>query len=77
MCQRGVGGRGAHAPPPDSGRSEGAAGSSGVPHYCVPPQIFTLWHTPDPQVFLRNLSKTFSLKNLLMSLDLLYVFRKL
>ena len=34
MCQGG----GAHAPP-DFGRSEGAAGSAGLPHYCVPPRF--------------------------------------
>ena len=31
---------------PDFGRSEGAAGSGGAPHYYVPPQIFRLWHMP-------------------------------
>ena len=36
---------GAHAPP-DFGRSEGAAGSGGAPHYYVPPQIFRLWTMP-------------------------------
>ena len=33
--------------PPDFGRSEGAAGSGGAPHYYTPPQIFRLWHMPD------------------------------
>ena len=37
---------GAHAPP-DFGRSEGAAGSGGAPHYYVPPQIFRLWTMPE------------------------------
>ena len=32
-------GGGAHAPP-DFGRSEGAAGSGGAPHYYVPPTDF-------------------------------------
>ena len=40
MVQRGGGAWGAHAPPPDFGRSEGA------PHYYVPPQIFRLWTMP-------------------------------
>ena len=31
---------------PDFGRSEGAAGSGGAPHYYVPPQIFRLLHMP-------------------------------
>ena len=31
---------------PDFGRSEGAAGSGGAPHYYVPPQIFRLWTMP-------------------------------
>ena len=46
MYQKGRQRGGAHAPP-DLGRSEGAAGSGGAPHYYVPPQIFRLWTMPD------------------------------
>ena len=40
MVQRGGGHFG------DFGRSEGAAGSGGAPHYYVPPQIFRLCTMP-------------------------------
>ena len=44
------------------GRSEGAAGSGGAPHYYVPPQIFSLWTMPVSPIFwlLRVESHVFS-----------------
>ena len=49
------GGRGGTTPP-DFGRSEGAAGSGGAPHYYVPPQIFRLWTMPEMQHFKLKMS---------------------
>ena len=61
---KGEGGRGERASPPDFGRSEGAAGSGGAPHYYVPPQIFRLWTMPafsEYVNFTDDISRVFSL----------------
>ena len=44
MCQRG--GQGGHVPPQILADQKAPPAGGGAPHYCVPPQIFRLWHMP-------------------------------
>ena len=43
---KGGGGRGVMCPPQILADQKAPLAGGGAPHYCVPPQIFRLWHMP-------------------------------
>ena len=45
MCQRR--GQGGHVPPQILAHQKAPPAAAARRHYCVPPQIFRLWHMPD------------------------------